>query len=80
MAIDLIIEFHVAYFDKGSYVTDKISVYKHYLRNGFIFDCLPLIMIYFTLFSEAINRNSIVRFIIFLKFNTLKIYDLRIEE
>lgn len=55
MTLDLFIEFHVAYFEKGSYVTDKTMVYMHYLKNGFIFDFIPLLIVYLCNLSYIIN-------------------------
>lgn len=55
MTFDLFIEFHVAYFEKGSYVTDKTKVYMHYLKNGFVFDFIPLLIVYLCNVSTIIN-------------------------
>lgn len=52
MTIDFIIELHVSYFDKGEYVKNKRKVYINYLQKGFLFDIIPLLVLYFCLMSN----------------------------
>lgn len=77
MTIDIIIELHVSYFEKGEYVKDKLSVYLNYIKHGFIFDFIPLLVLYITTISEAANESTFFRYLFFFKFYRLTIYDER---
>ena len=36
--IDILINFNTAYYSKGCLITDKVSIFKNYLGNGFFLD------------------------------------------
>lgn len=75
MTIDIFIESHVSYFERGEYVKDKKRVYINYLKKSFFFDFIPLFVLYVCLMSDEANESTLFRYLFFLKFYKLSIYD-----
>ncbi|CAD8069203.1 unnamed protein product [Paramecium primaurelia] len=80
MTLDILIEMHVSYFERGEYVKNKKQVYINYLKTGFFFDFIPLFVLYLCLISEQVNESTIIRYFFFFKFYKLSIYDQRFQE
>ena len=80
LTIDLIIEMHVAFYEKGSYVTDKRKVFNQYIKNGFIFDIIPLIVLYSVHLIPQARVSSVFRYLFFLKFYQLTTINQRLMD
>jgi hypothetical protein len=78
--MDLFIEFHIAYFHQGTYITHRFSIAKNYFLTGFFFDFTPLLMIYLATFIPGVRDNSYVHYLFYLKFYSVLIIDKRIRD
>lgn len=52
--IDVFVEFHVAYYDKGALVRNRYRVAFNYLTGMFLFDFIPIV----TLIVVSISYNA----------------------
>jgi hypothetical protein len=80
LTVDIFVEFHVAYFYQGSYITNRFQVARNYFYSGLAFDLIPLLMLYITTFWPWLRHQAWFHFFIMFKLYSIIEIDRRIRD
>lgn len=65
--VDIFIEFHVAYYNHGALVKNRLRVAEYYLWGMFFFDFIPVTVMILTSFSYYLANLYVFHLLFLLK-------------
>jgi len=79
-ALDIFIEFHVAFYNHGALVKNRHRVAYNYLKGTFFFDIVPLLQVLITTFSYYMANIYVFHLIFLLKMYPVYEIDQRFQD